>query len=163
MNNQTKSRIRKIGWLFFIIYIVGLAYCLFFSERYGRVPGEGYSYNLVLFKEINRFVKYRHLMTMESFLLNLFGNVIGFMPFGFFVPMLSRKKGFFSILCLAFLFSLTIETVQLVLKVGTFDVDDLFLNTLGGILGYICYAIFHGIYRIKYSINTKKENGKKSC
>ncbi|HBG13540.1 MAG TPA: VanZ family protein, partial [Clostridium sp.] len=31
--------------------------------------------------------------------------------------------------------------IQLIFKVGCFDVDDMILNTLGGILGYIMYKI----------------------
>ena len=31
------------------------------------------------------------------------------------------------------------ELLQLVFKVGSFDVDDLFLNTIGGLLGYLVY------------------------
>lgn len=157
MDNKMKSRIRKIGWLFFLTYIALLVYCLFFSERYGRITGEGYRYNLVLFTEIKRFFKYRHLLSAESFLLNMFGNIIGFMPFGFFVPMLSKKRSFWKVLCLSFELTLAIETMQLLLKVGIFDVDDLFLNTLGGILGYICYAITHGIYRLSYERREKRQ------
>ena len=38
---------------------------------------------------------------------------------------------------MAMLFSIGIETAQLLMKVGAFDVDDIFLNTLGGLVGYI--------------------------
>ena len=38
---------------------------------------------------------------------------------------------------MAMLFSLGIETAQLLMKVGAFDVDDIFLNTVGGLAGYI--------------------------
>ena len=51
-----------------------------------------------------------------------------------------RKKIFkniISVTLMTFLFSLFIETAQLLTKVGAFDVDDLFLNTVGGFLGYI--------------------------
>ena len=40
---------------------------------------------------------------------------------------------------------MAVETVQLVSKVGCFDVDDLILNTIGVALGYICYSICHKI------------------
>ena len=46
-------------------------------------------------------------------------------------------KNFLSVTFLAMLFSIGIETAQLVTKVGAFDVDDIFLNTIGGLLGYI--------------------------
>lgn len=150
MDNKMKMRIRRVGWLLFLLYIGLLVYFLFFSERYGRTVGEGYRYNLVLFAEIKRFFKYRHLLSTESFLLNMFGNIIGFMPFGFIVPILTRKYNFWRILCMSFELTLAIETTQLLLQVGIFDVDDLFLNTLGGVLGYVCYAITHGIYKCHY-------------
>jgi len=35
------------------------------------------------------------------------------------------------------IFRVFIESAQLITKVGAFDVDDIFLNTLGGALGYI--------------------------
>ena len=43
--------------------------------------------------------------------------------------------------CMGFMVSLLVETVQLITKVGCFDVDDLFLNTVGVMLGYLCYYI----------------------
>ena len=38
--------------------------------------------------------------------------------------------------------SLAIELIQLVSKVGSFDVDDLMLNTLGGVLGYLTFLCY---------------------
>jgi len=51
-------------------------------------------------------------------------------------------------LILSFLLTLSIETIQLVFKVGSFDVDDMFLNTLGGIAGYICVCMAKGVRRM---------------
>ena len=39
----------------------------------------------------------------------------------------------------SFELSLLVELLQLVFKVGSFDVDDLLLNTIGGLLGYLVY------------------------
>ena len=39
-----------------------------------------------------------------------------------------------------FLFSLFVESVQLVSKVGSFDVDDMILNTAGAAIGYMMYT-----------------------
>ena len=44
--------------------------------------------------------------------------------------------------------SLFIESVQLLTRVGSFDVDDLILNTLGGILGYVLFYILNKIRRM---------------
>lgn len=141
IKNTTKKQ--KLGWVIFIIYLIFLAYFLFFSEEFGRGQvQEGYAYNLVPFKEIRRFIVYRGKVGMVSFFLNIVGNVAGFMPFGFFLPIVSRRsRRWYNTVLLSFVFSLCIETAQLVLKVGSFDVDDMILNTLGGILGFILYKI----------------------
>ena len=46
-----------------------------------------------------------------------------------------------------FEFSLFIELMQLITKVGSYDVDDLIMNTVGGILGYIAYRICYYVWK----------------
>lgn len=126
------------GRVLFFVYLIGLCYFLFFAENYGRIAGENdYRYNLVPFLEIARFWKYREILGIYSF-LNLVGNVLIFVPAGFFIPILwKKKKGVVFTTCITFEMSLLVEVLQLIFRVGSFDVDDLILNTLGGILGYI--------------------------
>ncbi|MEE6449437.1 VanZ family protein [Gottfriedia acidiceleris] len=69
---------------------------------------------------------------------NLVGNIIGFVPFGFILPiLLKRFKNFKVIIFSTFSLSLTYEVIQLLFDFGSFDIDDLILNTLGGLLGYL--------------------------
>lgn len=126
------------GRVLFLIYLAGLCYFLFFAENYGRIHGqEVYRYNLVPFREIERFWTYRGELGIHSF-YNLVGNVLIFVPAGFFIPILwKNKRGFLFTVCVTFQSSFLVEILQLVLRVGSFDVDDLILNTLGGMLGYI--------------------------
>ena len=58
-------------------------------------------------------------------------------------------------LILSFLLTLSIETIQLVFKVGSFDVDDMFLNTLGGIAGYLCQGITRAIGRCLHGTSNR--------
>jgi len=131
----------------FLAYLVLLVYFLFFSEKFGRTgSNETYQYNLVIFQEIRRFVRYREIIGTTGFLLNIFGNVVAFMPFGFFLPIVSRRgRRWYNAFLLGFFLSLCIETTQLIFQVGSFDVDDLLLNTIGGILGFLCYKKVQGI------------------
>ena len=126
------------GRVLFLVYLAGLCYFLFFAENYGRVTGlEKYRYNLVPFREIERFWKYRRELGIHSF-HNLAGNILGFVPAGFFIPMLwKEKRNFLYTVCMTFQLSLQAEILQLIFRVGSFDVDDLLLNTFGGILGYL--------------------------
>lgn len=160
MNNR---KVRKaIKWALFIIYIAVLIYIMFFAEELGRTESSGtYRYNLVLFKEIKRFLNNSQHVGRMAVFLNVAGNVIAFMPSGFCIPLLTHnRRKFFSIFLGSFALSLTIETIQLVCKIGCFDVDDLLLNTIGGILGYVvflAYDKYFGKYRM-YRRNKKRNN-----
>ena len=127
--------------LLFIIYMCVLVYVVFFAEAMGRTPQDGYVYNLTPLKEIKRFMKYiwDNDALGRAARLNIFGNIIAFIPFGIYLPYTSESKlGFIS----TFLYTLTIELVQLITKVGSCDVDDIILNALGGVIGYILWYIY---------------------
>ncbi len=149
-----KKLISNVLAVCFICYMILLVYFLFFSEEYGRTePYSSYQYNLHLFHELKRYFSYRNRIGDMYFLINVVGNVVAFMPFGFLVPVLYREqrkdvvyqghffRSFLFVSMLGLLMSLAVETVQLVTKVGCFDVDDLFLNTVGVMLGYMIYFI----------------------
>lgn len=139
---------RRLCFILFVSYLIVLTYFMFFSDGFGRSGHSEYAYNLTLFKEITRFYKYRELLGMKSFLINTVGNVVCFMPLGFILPLISFKCGkWYNTFLLSFLLSLSIEVIQLVFKVGSFDVDDMFLNTLGGIAGFICVLFYKFIRR----------------
>lgn len=150
------KRFRALGKLLFLMYIFFLLYFLIFAEWYGR-SGEmtGYHYNLVLFQEIQRFWIYREQLGWISF-ANLVGNVAIFIPFGFFMPWASRFRSFFLTLFYSLGFSLVVEAFQLVTRVGSFDVDDLLLNTIGGIIGYILFVICNSIRRWRNAVRERK-------
>lgn len=145
MKTKQKRLITNILKVVFIIYIAILTYFLFFSERYGRDAGlSEYRYNLTLFEELKRFITYREQIGVEGFIVNIFGNILGFTPFGILLPIISPdNRKLIKIALLTLQFSFTIELLQLVFKVGIFDVDDLLMNTLGGIIGYFIFKIFY--------------------
>jgi len=93
--------------------------------------------NFVPFKTIY-FYLYLADINLTIRIENLVGNVIGFAPLGFILPLLSKKFQKLHTVTLAALgLSLVFEILQLVFEFGSFDVDDLILNTFGGVLGYI--------------------------
>jgi glycopeptide antibiotics resistance protein len=149
---KERKRLRILGKVLFVCYVLFIIYFLLFSEWYGRT-GEmsEYRYNLVLFKEIRRFILYRDILGWRAVFLNIFGNVLAFMPFGFFLPVIwVRTRHWYITVLLSFAMSLLVETMQLVGKVGSFDVDDLILNTLGGVIGYLLFWICNKIRRKIY-------------
>ena len=144
-----KEVIKKLRWggrVLLGIYVACLIYFMFFSETYGRtMEHRDYQYNLVLFREIRRFIQYRDVLGPTAVFINIVGNVAVFIPLGFALPLLFEKaQGFVRVMILSFSTSLLAETMQLILRVGCFDVDDLLLNTVGGCMGYLVFA---AIYR----------------
>ena len=74
-------------------------------------------------------------------------NVIMMMPFSAVVMWTfeeKMEKGWKRILCnsgkIAFIFSISIEMLQLLLRLGTFQLSDIFYNTVGGVLGGLMYC-----------------------
>lgn len=148
MNTKKAKRIRLLGKVLFVVYILFLLYFLIFSDWYGRSGVmEDYHYNLTPFREIKRFWEYRDKLGFWA-MVNLLGNVFVFLPFGFFKPMASKNRSFFETIFDGFLLSLLVEVFQFVSKVGRFDVDDLILNTFGALLGYVIFVVSNAMRRM---------------
>lgn len=156
---MSRNSIKKLRWggrALLVLYLACLIYFMFFSESYGRTEVHTeYRYNLVLFQEIRRFLRHRDILGLPAVLINIVGNVVVFIPYGLGLPLLfERLQSFFRVVILSFGTSLLAETMQLILRVGCFDVDDLLLNTVGGCIGYFVYLLFRRYWRGKYG---KKE------
>lgn len=96
--------------------------------------------NFTLFKTIRMYIHYAYKLNSFE---NLVGNVVVFIPFGFLFPyVLPMGKHFLLMLLHAFIFVLGIEVFQLFSAFGAFDVDDILLNCLGAVLGYLCFVIW---------------------
>ncbi|MCD8365848.1 MAG: VanZ family protein [Clostridiales bacterium] len=139
--SQHKKSFRVLCWILFAIYIAVLVYFLFFSESFGRTDlNRTYHYNLIPFREIRRFLVYYKQVGFAAAFLNLAGNIMIFAPFCFLVPEMFRLlRGLFRVVLLGFELRLAVECVQLVTMTGSFDVDDLLLNTIGSVFGVLIY------------------------
>ena len=103
--------------------------------------------NIVPIKEtINTFM---HSETgMRNSLRNLIGNILVFMPLGFFMPLLFDKfNNLKKVLKVGCLSSLAIELSQLFVGSNVCDIDDVIYNTLGALAGFICYKTFETIIK----------------
>lgn len=130
----------EILMLSFIIYIMCLFYVVTFQD-YGR----GNS-NFIPFNEILRYS-----FLSKGFIRNIVGNLIMFVPFGFFTAYFLRVKRYHVPFIICMLVSMIIELTQT--QIGrVFDIDDIILNVIGGIIGYLIYKI---LYKIKEIIPIK--------
>jgi glycopeptide antibiotics resistance protein len=157
--------IKIICWIIFVFFILLLTKNILFKKgshyyrNYFRHEYSHYSIkeawkkaNTKPFSTINLFYNSRRLNT-EYKMNNLLGNLVGFIPFGFLLPLLLPwfRHGF-KVLVAGFLLSLGYETAQLLFDLGVFDVDDLILNTAGSVTGYIIFFMAGLFFR-----SSKKE------
>lgn len=70
------------------------------------------------------------------FLINFWGNIVMFLPIGLFPALFWRRVRWWQVTLAGFCLSLTIELLQIPIHRGT-DIDDLWLNTLGALLGWL--------------------------
>ena len=123
---------RKIYRIFILPYTIFLLYLMFLG--FGREQHEANIVRLLPFVSTILFVQ--NTTSWESIIINLFGNIIMFIPFGF-LGWLNAKYFSFKKLILDFLSALIIvEALQYLTRLGVFDIDDLALNSLGVWIGF---------------------------
>lgn len=120
---------KEILALGFITYIL----CLFYVVSFEDVSWSTSNFNP--FHEILRYD-----FGSRLFFKNVLNNMLMFIPYGFFISYYLNAKKIKPIIILTLITSLTIETTQLLIG-RVFDVDDILLNLIGGVLGYIVYRL----------------------
>lgn len=130
VNTKLKLDIfKEIMDIIFIIYIV-------FLFNIVTIPEYNYQIiNLKPFKEI-----FRYEIGSKLFIQNVIGNIMLFIPYSFYISYCFKIDKLYLILLFTFLLSLTIELIQT--KIGrVFDIDDIILNIVSGIIGYFMYRV----------------------
>lgn len=120
--------------LFFVAYML-LLFRLVTSQDVTTM----HSTNLMPFKEILRYE-----VGSDGFFKQVIGNIVLFIPFGYFVTSYCNIKKIWTISIVSGLSSLVIEVVQHFIG-RSFDVDDIILNIVGGIIGYLLYTCLNAI------------------
>lgn len=143
--HQQNHLLRAFCWLMLIASLCILTKFILFKEGMRSFERPGISRhhhrhfqekNLQLFATIRRIS--HSDMSSDYKYRNIGGNVLGFIPVGMFLPVLVFHRGrAWKTVLAVFLLSLGFESVQLYTGSGVFDVDDIFLNTVGGICGYM--------------------------
>lgn len=143
INNKKIRLSREVPNLFFLIYIL----CLFQIVTSQDISST-HGINITFFKELTRYE-----LGTRLFYRNIIGNIMLFVPFSFFIAHIFKIKNRWLVYLFTFLVSITIETTQLYIG-RAFDVDDVLLNFIGGIIGYFIYNLVNNVI-LK---NVNKEN-----
>lgn len=133
----------------FMAYCAVMLWLLF--DRSRAIDGMGYweqvsiSLNLHPLHTVRLYIRLlgsKRPQLVKLAVINLIGNVVMFVPLGFFLPQIFRqlRKLWRTLLTVAGIIVL-VELTQLFTLVGSCDVDDLILNVFGASLGYGLYKL----------------------
>jgi len=104
---------------------------------FSRTPGDNYMYNITPFATIKNYFTYFDHFNVTTWIINIFGNIGVFVPFGLLLPIYYPRMQNFFLFTFLFLIGITIlETIQVSTRRGSFDVDDVILNTTGALIGF---------------------------
>ena len=136
-NHQKFVFYKEVFMLFFIVYMMGLFYVVTFQDIDVVKTG----YNIIPFKEM-----FRYKIGSRLFFKNVIGNMLMFIPFGFFTAYILREIKLRWVLIITLIISITIELIQD--KIGrVFDIDDVILNVVGGCIGYYIFSFVYKLFR----------------
>jgi len=118
-----------------LAYAITMLSLLFVRNRYFL---SGYSYNLMPFDTIKQYIVNFRYYNFDIVFKNLLGNIVLFIPIGIIAPLLNtRLLKWVPLILFTFLLIFCVELAQMLLRVGSFDVDDIILNTLGAAIGLL--------------------------
>lgn len=153
-NIEEKNKIRSF-WLktLFIIYCILLICILFLNNEYRTNRTLHFSFDKLFSEEhleINNIIPFgtlssyiykmiNHRINTNIVIVNVLVNIVLFAPMGFFIPMLFKDKikNIKQFLLLILAITLSVEILQFLTLSGTFDVDDIILNTIGAVIIYL--------------------------
>ena len=141
---RKKGLLDKAQFAAFIVLVIWSSIVLFLTVLGRRSKPDTYGFNLVLFSSYQGLFDEANSAVLSTALLN----ILLFVPIGFTLSVVFKNKHRLLIpLLISFGFSLLIETCQLLLQSGFFELDDLFHNTLGGLIGILLCLLSGMIYR----------------
>ena len=127
------------------VYVAGIVYLTFLI----REPRPIYRFMLSPFSAAKEAIElggpwlFAGIRVVKPELLEgIILNILLFIPFGYLLPLVWKKADqWWKVMLAGLLTSLFIEAMQMVLHRGFADVDDLINNTIGTLIGWICYTV----------------------
>ena len=124
---------KKVSKTVFAVYLLTLLWLVLFK----------FSYDLfgVLLDHQTRSLNLIPFWGSEGSMREVIDNLIVFVPFGLLLGVIFKETDFWRKLALIFAFSFIAETLQFIFAIGTTDITDLIMNTLGGLVGLVLYNL----------------------
>ncbi|MCO7124288.1 VanZ family protein [Sporolactobacillus shoreicorticis] len=121
--------------ILFVLYLTLIPHDVIHTGNVAEPPARHFTINL------NPLMIFKNFQSdsLFYFIVDDLGNMMLFLPFGFFLTMKYPHFHWAHTLFIGALFSATIEWIQLFMPNRMTDIDDVILNTTGAVLGYMLY------------------------
>lgn len=159
--------------IYFLVYIIMIFNLTLFDELYGRQGLTAVSwnremlnnyfnesFNIIPFRTIKLFINgfNRGIVSKHVFYENIYGNILAFIPFAFFIPLIFKKVDkYFKFLIIMVIIVLQIEILQFITMSGACDIDDVILNLVGSSIAYLIFREKY-IYKLLNKVFLLKED-----
>lgn len=145
---ENKQRVKKGLHNLLLYSVLGIYILILFAFLFLKRT-EFQSVNLVPFLSIMNYLNGDMLARAFS-ANNIIGNIALFIPLGVYITLLNgNKKASVNNVCIIALVSVIVEIAQYLFKVGATDIDDVILNTLGGLLGILIFKLIYKFFKEK--------------
>lgn len=136
-----KQKFNKLQFSAAILLSLYIVVLLYFTIV-GRYSHEEYEYQINFFTSYRWFFQYNGEQVLRQLLINF----VMLMPVGFLLPIIiNTKRKLLITMALSLLLTVFIETMQLITKCGSFEIDDIINNFFGAILGMLIYMLLNRI------------------
>ena len=138
---KTKKAVERFLFSIYVAWMLWLLFGQRMMELGSPAAAGGYNLNLIPFKTLKMYFDMVQ-NTESAYLLrhafiNLAGNVVVFIPLGYFLPQLwSRLRSVIKTGLLSLALIVVVEIIQYITGLGSCDIDDLILNMIGVLIGY---------------------------
>lgn len=146
-----KKIMKYMLWILFVIYFILLIKVILFKYPLSMITSMMNNPNATLAVRLqgSNFIPFKtiiyYISGNEGFriaIANIIGNIAAFIPLGFLLPIIfKRMRKLPKIILTSFSVSLLFEVIQLLIAIGSFDIDDILLNVFGSLIGYIFYTL----------------------
>lgn len=143
-------------WSSIIVYLFVMANLLLFKYI---SPLELFIKDRYVFRDLN-FIPFVGIfqylfgndVSFNIALYNVVGNVLIFMPMGLLLQLMRPKQSLLRTVIVVCLSSIAVELIQYIMGIGSADIDDIILNTLGGLLGAFIFILLNRLIKNRYTI-----------
>ncbi|MGA3675864.1 VanZ family protein [Lysinibacillus agricola] len=106
----------------------------------------GVGVNLIPFSTIGAYISD---INDSVSIINILGNIIPFIPMGFIIPMaFPSQRNVFKTIISSLLLIFSIEILQIIFYVGSFDIDDIILNLLSCFIGFMLFITYKNTFKV---------------